>query len=283
MKKTINLAVSALLALMLALGVLSLSSCGAPKLEEVKDEFTRLIKESFAVNEILFGDGLSGYGSLDYDEASKTYYIHYYTRTDGQLCAYRDQKLGKYVVLCVSDTDGEGCVYKNEEKGRYYFPTELEYTEANSSLPDTPMGYRHVRTDERCTSINEISAMAAKVYSEDYLADMFTMIFSDGAPSDIDIGFTPKYIEFTDEHTNKKYLLCADATTCPPLIDEERVYDYDTMRIGKNSRSSHVNIEIRAYGKYADIEKGAVAVGWHDVTLSFVRQGNEWRLDSPTY
>ena len=44
-----------------------------------------------------------------------------------------------------------------------------------------------------------------------------------------------------------------------------------------------IGVIIKAYGTYADVERGEVVEGWHTVTLSFVRQGGEWRLDTPTY
>lgn len=271
------------LALMLASGALMLTSCGAPRLDEVKDDFIKLIKDSADINEILFGTGLSGYGVLEYDEESGVYYSNYYTVTDGHLCAYRDKELGKYVVLRISDTDGEGCVYKDEEKGKYYYPTDLEYSEGPRDLPDTPYGYRHVRADERCTTVNQIATLASSVYSEDYLADIFTVIFNSTNSSEIDETYTAKYMEMTDEETDKVYLLCADTATCPPIYDGERVYNYDSIRIASKSRRQFVNVEIEAYGKYADIENDRVVTGWHTVRLSFVKQGGQWRLDTPTY
>lgn len=283
MKKTLKSITSLLLALILTVGVLSLSSCAPPKLEEVKDEFIRLIKESYAINEILFGEGLSGYGNLDYDSQTGIYYTYYYTKTDGRLCAYRDTENGRYVVLRVSDADGEGCVYKNDEKGIYMFPTELEYDDANPGLPDTPYGYRHVREEERCTSINEIATLASTVYSEDYLSDIFTIIFGDSKSIDSGSTHAAKYIEMTDDKSGERYLLCADRTTVPPIFEEIRIYDYSSMTIAKRSRRNYVNISIKAYGTFADVNKGEVVEGWHNVTLSFVRQGGEWRLDSPTY
>jgi len=283
MENTAKRATSALLALIMLIAALGMTSCGAPKIDEVRDEFTALIKASFSVNDILFGDGLSSYGNLSYDEDTKTYYILYHTKNDGELCAYRDTEAGKYVVLKVTDTDGEGCVYKNEKKGKYYYPTDLEYVEADNTLPDTPYGYLHVRTDERCTTINEIAALSATVYSEDYLADMFTILFGDINRVE-DSGTTPaKYVEMTDEDSGKTYLLCATTSLCPPIDDGSRIYDFDSMKVAKRSRRNYVNIEIRAYGRYVDLEIGEIATGWHTVNLSFTRQNGEWRLDSPTY
>ena len=282
MKIKIKRIISLLLALLLAGNALLLSSC-APKLETVKDEFISLIKSSFEVNELLFGDGLSSYGILEYDEDTGVYYSNYYTTTDGRLCAYRDKALGKYVVLSVRDTDGEGCVYKNEERGWYYFPTDLEYSEGPTNLPEPPFGYYHVRHDERCTTVNQLTAFASTVYSEDYLADLFTILFDTGLSENAGSTYSAKYIEMTDAESGETYLLCADKRTCPPLDDGKRIYDYDSITIAKRSRRAYVNVEIRAYGKYADIESAEILTGWHTVKLSFVKQNGEWRLDAPTY
>ena len=281
-KTTIKRLTALIITLLLVGNTMLLSSC-APKLEEVKDEFIRLIKESYAVNELLFGDGLSGYGILEYDEASGVYYSNYYTVDHGRLCAYRDKSLGKYVVLSVRETETDGWVYKNETRGWYYYPTDLEYSEGPRTLPDTPYGYRHVRADERFTTINQLSAYAATVYSEDYLADLFTILFDSGATVDYESDTPPKYLEMTDSESGQVYLLCADKKTCPPIDDGKRIYDYDSITIAKRSRRAYVNVEIRAYGKYADTASGEVVVGWHTVKLSFVNQNGEWRLDSPTY
>lgn len=283
MKNVFKRIASGLLAAVMLSAALVMTSCGAPSIDDVREDFAKLIEDSYNVNDILFGDGLSCYGNLSFDEESGTYYTLYTTKTDGDLCAYLNKDTNEYVVLAVKDEDGEGCIYKNESEGRYYYPTRLEYDEASDRLPETPYGYLHVRADERCTTVNEIASLAATVYSEDYLADMFTMIFGDEVSLEGDDTTAAKYVEMTDEESGKTYLLCANSTVCPPIDDGKRVYDLDSMTVAKRSRSSYVNIEIRAYGKHADLEKGEITTGWHTVSLSFTKQNGEWRLDSPTY
>ncbi len=282
---------SAVLAL---ITLMSAVSCAAPKLEDVKDEFVRLIEESGEINEILFGKGLSTYGQLTYDEESKLYYIFYYTKTDGELLAYYSKDTKEYKVLRVGEKGDEGeLVYSDDSEGLYLYATDLEYADAGKDMPaDAPAGYDFVRLDERYTTVGEISAAAAKVYSEDYLRDVFGSIMSGGdGELTTTSGLSAKYSEYVyvkqgygdkaDETV--KYLIKASEKTVKPMITEEREYDYSTMTILKNSRKRFVTVEISAYGTYADPESGEVKEGWSTVRLSFVKENGRWRLDTPTY
>ncbi len=282
---------SALLVLIMGLCAVS---CAAPKLEDVREEFVRLIEESREINEILFGKGLSTYGQLTYDEESEIYYIFYYTKADGHLLAYYSKDTKEYKVLRVGEKGDEGeLVYSDEEEGTYLYATELEYVDAGRDMPaDAPAGYDFVRLDERYTSVKEISEAAAKVYSEDYLRDVFGSIMAggDGELTGTS-GLSAKYGEYVyvkqgygdkaDETV--KYLIKANERTVKPLITEEREYDYSTMTVLKNSRKRFITVELSAYGTYADPESGEVKEGWSKVRLSFVKENGEWRLDTPTY
>jgi hypothetical protein len=287
-KNILSRAISGLLAmLMLAAVVLSTVSCSAPKLEEVKDDFARLIEESMEVNRILFGDGLSAYGDMSYHEESGIYYSIFYTKKDGKLCAYYDKGTGEYVTLRFGDKGETGAVYSNDETGVYLYPTELEYSDHNKELPDAllPTDYNFVRTDEVAVTVKEITDIASAVYSEDYLADVFETLMGglDEGTVITDETFIPRYKEVADTETGKKYLVKANQKLSPPLAEEIREYDIDTMTVMKNSRKNFVNVEISSYGTYADLDEGKVKVGWSTVRLSFVKQNGEWRLDSPTY
>ena len=148
-----------------------------------------------------------------------------------------------------------------------------------------PSGYKFVRTDEICTSVNQITELASSVYSIDYLADIFEAILGVSGSGEVLSGelLVAKYTEITDTESGKKYLARADHNVCVPQVTFTRVYDFSTMEIMKNSRASFVTIEIRSFGTYADIEEGEVSVGWSTTRLSFVKQDGEWRLDTPTY
>lgn len=277
--------ISFLLAIVAVMAVTaSAVSCAAPKLEEVKDTFVQLIKDSEEINRILFGDGLSVYGDMSYDEESGLYYTVFYTKEHGKLCAYYDKARGRYITLAF---EGDEAVWVDEKTGTTLYATEYEYTDYNSSLPEAflPADYHFVRTDEVAATASEIADVAAKVYSEDYLADIFETLIGglDESAVIIDEDFIPRYKEISDGESGNKYLVKASTKLCPPITTEVREYDFDSMIITKNSRKTFVSVEIRSYGTYVDMEAGEVKTGWSTVTLSFVKQNGEWRLDTPTY
>ena len=260
-------------------------SCAPPKLEEVKDVFVELIEGSAEINQILFGDGLSVYGDISYDEESKTYYTVYYTKADGKLLAYYDKDKGDYLVLRFGKADEGDPIYVNEEKRTYLYATDLVYVDGADGLPKEPADYKFVRLDERFSSMSDIADAASRVYSEDYLADVFEVTMGSLVKDDVvaDEIFVAKYMEILDSENEKKYLVRAKTDVCPPITTEERIYDYDSMTIAKGSRKSFVTVEIRSYGTYVDLDAGKVRVGWSTTKISFVNQNGEWRLDSPTY
>lgn len=288
-KKKISAGKGRVLSLFLALlltvlAAAPLVSCAPPKLTDVKEVYVDLIERSAEVNQILFGTGLAVYGELSYEPESKTYYNVFYVKGEGKLCAYYDKDKGSYVTLRYGEK-GEGAVYTDEEKGIYLYPSAYEYDDNGGNLPTEPMNYKFVRFDERCTSASEISALAASVYSEDYLADVFENVMGGVIGEDYVMNetFVPKYREMADPVTGKKYLVKASVTECPPLITEERTFDFDSMEIKKGSKNKFVTVFIRSYGTYVDLSAGEVLVGWSTIELSFVLQNGEWRLDSPTY
>ena len=274
--------------LLLAVTAATLVSCGAPKLEDVKDTFTELIEDSFEVNEILFGEGLSVYEPLQYDEESATYYAVYTTKENGKLCAYYDNETKEYTVLQFGDEHQSGeMVYSDADNGVWLYKTELEWTDNDSSLAGTtpPTGYRYVRLDERCTSVNDISSMAYKVYSEDYLRDVFSMMIGDEGDLAISGELSAKYCETTVGYGDdaKKVLMRADTDVVEPLVTKKRIYDYDSMVMLRNSRRNFVTVEINSYGTYVDFETNTVKTGWSTVRLAFVKENGTWKLDTPTY
>ena len=274
--------------LMIVAVLLSSAACSAaPELEEVKDEFVRLIEASNEVNRILFGDGLSVYGDMSYNEERGIYYSIIYTKNDGKLCSYYDKATGEYVTLRFGEKGETGVVYSDDEAGIYLYPSSYEYSDYNTELSDAllPADYSYVRTDEVVVTIKEMTDMASAVYSEDYLADIFETLVGgiDEGSVIVDETFVPRYKEAVDTENGKKYLVRANKNLCPPLVNEVREYDLDTMTILKGSRKNFVTVEISAYGSYADLDEGKVKVGWSTVRLSFVKQNGEWRLDSPTY
>lgn len=264
-----------------------MTSCAPPEIDEVRDTFIDLIERSEEVNRILFGAGLSVYGDMSYDEATGTYYCEFYNKDEGRLVAYFDNDLREYVSLRYGNKGEGDPVYKNEEEGIYLYPSDVIYTDTNKDLPDSllPAHYKYVRIDEVCTTINQITALASLVYSEDYLADVFETTMGSGTGDGVlaNDNFAAKYLEVTDAENGKKYLVRADLSYRPAQVDYTRIYDFSTMLIARNSRKSYVNVEISSYGTYVDFDAQEAKVGWSTVRLSFVKQNGEWRLDTPTY
>ena len=280
------------LTLVVLLSSLSMISCAPPKLDDVREIYIDLIERSAEVNEILFGDGLSVYGALEYDEATKTYYNIYTTATDGKLCAVFDQTTKKYTVLRFGKEGESGeLVYENKAQGIFLYATDLEFENEGEGLSATPPnGYHFVRLDERITTVNGITSLAREVYSEDYLRGVFTTLIGDGYESiEQESDFKARYYEMTvtemtlEGDVEKRVLVRADHDVVKPIVSSVRTYDYESMRILRNSRKNFVNVEIKSYGTAVNVETGEIYVGESTIVLSFVRENGVWKLDTPTY
>ena len=278
--------------MIMLVGSLSMISCAPPKLDDVKDIYIDLIERSVEVNEILFGDGLSVYGALDYDEATKTYYNIYTTAADGKLCAVFDQETREYTVLRFGKEGESGeLVYNNKGKGIFLYATDLEFKNEGEGLSATPpSGYHFVRLDERITTLNGITSLAREVYSEDYLRGVFTALIGDCYESvEQESDIKARYYEMTvteitlDGDVEKKVLVRADHDVVKPIVSSVRTYDYESMRILRSSRKNFVNVEIKSYGTAVNVETGEIYIGESTLVLSFVRENGEWKLDTPTY
>lgn len=212
MKKNIKL-ISILLCCLL---MLPLSSCGAPKLEEVKPRFIELIEESYAINDIFFGAGLETYA--------------------------RDEEFAK-----------EHRVY--EELSAGYDAYEI------------------VTDDASYFDIDGIKEAAERVYSTDYLSGVYTMAFDGYADTNTGTITTARYLM-----DNMFLLRYAHGEEDPfDFLDgKQRRYDFDSMKITRPSRASHVNLSIDSY--LVGDEENIL-----NVTLRFVLVDGEWYLDSPTY
>ena len=279
------------LTLSLLLSSLALSSCSPPELHEVKDTFTKLIADSLTVNEILYGEGLSVYKSLTFDEKSGVYYTLYTTKADGKLCAIYDSETREYTVLRFGNEGESGELYYESAKDKIWlYKTDLTFSDSGKGLTsDPPINYHYVRLDERCTSVKEITELARSVYSEDYLRDVFSMLIGTEDGSATGENVSSRYYEVTivnitpEGDVETKALVKADESVIAPIVTTPRSYDYDTMKIKRNSRKNFVSIEIQSYGTYMDAESGEIKTGNSWITLSFIKENGAWKLDSPTY
>ncbi len=132
--------------------------------------------------------------------------------------------------------------------------------------------YEIVRGDCPYQSVEQIKAAAEKVYSPDYLDDIYTMGFDGYADENSDNVATARYL-----HTGEYFLKYAfgDKDTFH-VLPGKRIYKYDTMAIGELSNAKAINLTIESY---LEGDEQNVTVE----TVRFVLVDGEWFLDEPTY
>ena len=132
--------------------------------------------------------------------------------------------------------------------------------------------YEIVRGDCPYQSVEQIKAAAEKVYSPDYLENIYTMGFDGYADENSDSIATARYLQKDDYFL--KYAF-GDKDTFH-ILPGKRLYQYDTMAIGPLSNAKAVNLTIDSYleGDEQNVTKE---------TVRFVLIDGEWYLDEPTY
>lgn len=126
-------------------------------------------------------------------------------------------------------------------------------------------GYEKVMEVSPYLIIDDMKTEAQKIYSSAFCNGLFESCF-EGILSD---GVT--LIEYT-EIDNWLY----QSTSRDVLINRERIYLYDTMKIVRPSRGEYVNVEIESY--LIDTPENI-----QTERLSFIYEDGNWYLDSPTY
>ncbi len=283
------------LLLVLALCAPCFASCSQPpELESVKQTFIDLIEASVEVNEIFFGEGLPTYprlegdGNLIYNEAYKTYYMFI---DDGDRLIVKYQLPGGEWKFAEkrSEDPGREEIYKDGDGNFYY---EIEFDDSDYKYvydENSPENYDYIRLDCGYQNIQSIQKLAEKVYSTAYLkgeewkegdlayGGVYSTIF-DG----MSLGTEIVYARYINDDSNDGFFLLK-SNTFEPYFEEHTTYIYDTMKIIKPSQADLVNIEITANGRYIDFDSLEIKHGEHTVTLRFVLENGEWRLDTPTY
>ena len=281
MKKIISLVLA------LIMLTVTLTSCGAPKYEEIEERLKYLIEESYAVNEIIFGEGLETYERVYepkitlYRGEDKNYY--YYELDDaelGRIIAYRGASdyTAKYKYLLVSkdDREGEEPVFSGSDGNRYY---PIEYTEKKYDFyytESSPEGYDYVRFDGDITSIDQIKDLAERVYSKAYLEDIVyeTLFIGAISPEGTELdNLNARYAEKDDTVTGRVLM---KSNTYDVVSSEKRIFKYDTAKIVRPSNKKTVNVTMDTYLESAPDEIVSVR-------LTLIMQDGEWYLDSPTY
>lgn len=132
--------------------------------------------------------------------------------------------------------------------------------------------YEIVRADCPYQNASHIKDVAARVYSSAYLDDIFLMAFDGYADDNSDRITTARY-----QHAGEYFLKYVEGDSDPfNILPGKRRYLYDTMEIGELSSADAVNLKIDSYleGEEQKVIR---------VTLRFIKENGEWRLDTPTY
>lgn len=276
-------------ALCLIMLACSLTSCGAPKIEEIRDRLGELIEASHEVNVLLFGEGPETYervydpkATMQYhtDESGKRYYYFYVDDEKlGRVMGYRTKAYGdEYSYLLVSDKAGsaEDTVYTDSENGLYYIKIDYELEERDfyydSSLPSD---YDVIRLDGEYVSIEAIKQKAEKVYSADYLSSIYETLFTGVMISDdTETGLlTARYIEYEDTTGNTWFM---KSNTYEPLMTEKRIFDLSSAKIARGSNSKRVRVELDSYLESQPNNRSKVII-------NLALQDGVWFLDNGTY
>ncbi|MBQ7591928.1 MAG: hypothetical protein IJU46_05305 [Clostridia bacterium] len=293
------------LSAVLAAAVLAaaLMTCGCskpPELEDVRGELEALIGASAEINDIFFGAGLpvydrgtaSGDGSATFDESSGLYYWIFDDPAAGKIIKYYSTDSREYVYglfdgktseggtpgLYVG-ADGSGSFTGADGKSETFGPL-TDYKEPEKEYvydENSPLYYDYVREDCKYQTVNEIKEAAEKVYSAEYLASVYSIIF-DGYMSDDSLIYA-RYM--ADDSSDSDLLL--ESNQFKPYFETQTSYDLSTMKIVRPSRADFINVEIEAEGVYIDYEALEKKTGRFVKTLKFVKEKAGWRLDTPTY
>lgn len=125
--------------------------------------------------------------------------------------------------------------------------------------------YDVIREQSDHLSVSAIKKDAEMIYSTEYLKAMYETAF-DG----VVYASGAAYVRFYD---NGDALYQNSSATDFGIY--ERIYDYSTMEIVEPSDSEYINVRVQTYS----LKNGSSST----VELSFVKEGDAWYLNSPTY
>ena len=263
----------------------TLTSCGAPEIEEISDRLSELIEASYEVNDLLFGEGPDTYERLEDPKASMKYYeaeggqrYYYFYINDadvGNILAYRTKSYGdEYSYLILNKSDDGTSVYFDGEN--YYCPIEYTYKELEFYYDDGfPEGYDVVRLDDEIKSVQQIKDIAETVYSKSYLSAIYETLFTGVVGSeDADVSLqTARYIEFEDTDGKIWFM---KSNTYGALTTEKRIFDISTAKIARGSKRRRVRVEIESYLESKPTER-------QTVIINLALENGVWYLDNGTY
>lgn len=280
---------SAFLCLLMLVPVFS--GCGkAPEYSEIEGRLKELIEQSYAINEIFFGNGLPTYERVvdprestevivDNENGTRTYYYEIKDETYGRVIAYRSSYANPftYVQVLREPDSTRTPVYEDAEKKVYAYALE-GYVEPHYDFyysSEDPENYDYITSDSPYKSIAAIKEAAEKVYSKDYLESLYQSLF-DGTATQAGTTLTTssaRYYEYTDEDGITTLM---QSNTYEPLVTERRIFDFTTAKIIRPKRADFVTISVESYLESKPNERVTVK-------LTMILQDGVWLLDSGTY
>lgn len=164
-------------------------------------------------------------------------------------------------------------IESSKEMNTLFFGKGLPVFKRGSEISDrlTVYGYNEVlyydvlmgQSDH--LSVSDIKEDAEMIYSTEYLNAMYETAF-DG----VVYASGSAYVRFYD-NGNALY----QNSNATDFGIYERVYDYSTLEIVEPSDSEYLNVTVKTYS----LKDGSEST----VNLSFVKEGDAWYLNSPTY
>lgn len=161
-------------------------------------------------------------------------------------------------------------------EGLPYYEKDSDFAKENGlyeGISQNLGGYRFVTREalEAYPSVEDIRAAAEAVYSEEFLSDVGASLFEGNmiTTGEISMVSRARYAEIDRN-------LCILVDWDQGFDYHRRVYDLSTMQMVKRLSSADiVTVTVESVR-----EDGSDAL---EVTLRFVLQDGDWRLDSPTY
>ncbi|MBE6596932.1 MAG: hypothetical protein E7641_04595 [Ruminococcaceae bacterium] len=213
------------------------------------------------------------------EESGVTY--HFYVIKDkkhGEVYKYNDQRV-KYLKVSGERKSESDLEFTDETSGKTYYISEVEYSEPSYDFyysEDDPAGYSYVRADAKFVSVEGIKEYAESVYSAEYLAGVYEMLFTGAVVSEEDISgrLGARYYNYQDED-GTVWLMESDEYDS--LIKGKRIYDFSTAKVVRPGSKKYANIEIESYLEGQESQRLTVKL-----TLIKQDDGN-WYLDTATY
>ncbi|MBQ7292105.1 MAG: hypothetical protein IJW79_00045 [Clostridia bacterium] len=148
-----------------------------------------------------------------------------------------------------------------DRKYGLYDPNEHEYAY-----------YEYVTQESPYLFVEQIKAAAEKVYTKDYLEDVYLMAFDGYADANTGRITTARYLE---RGVNLMKYAFGD-TDSFNILPGKRLYKFDTLEIIQPSDESFMNVSVDSY---LEGDEGNIL----NVNLRFKKTDGGWRLDGPTY